>query len=660
MNRAFPLGNVTYANLWEGISLTYKSAKDGITESVYHVAPKADVSKIRLKYNARVEMKKDGKLNIKFSKGYITESAPVAWQYIDGKKKPVEVAFRIKDGEVGFSVGKYDKTSPLIIDPTFDWHTFYGATASYQDNASSIAIDGSGNIYVTGKSQTRWNGPKGEPYLNTNATGALFVLKLDSSGEYQWHTFYGSGDNDSAGKIAVDSGGNVYMTGSSYNGFTGPTGQEPLKAHGYVNYGVNFILKLNSSGGYLWHTYFEPGYDCAIAFDSKDNVYVSGKSSGHSDDFPITPLYYGGNIIIFKLNGLGAFQWITFYGYVPNNIDTPGGIVIDGSDNIYVTGTTYGSWTGPLGDTQPPLHAFSGSAGDYGDIFVLRLRSDGSYVWHTFYGSSSYDYAGGLAVDTGGNIYATGYSYETWNGPVTGNTPLNEHSGSSNDDIFMLKLSSSGAYRWHTFYGSSSDDQGESIAVDTGDNVYLTGYSSATWNGPNSETPLNGHSGNSNNDIFVLKLSSSGAYRWHTFYGSTDNDYATGIALDSSGNIFVTGNSSETWNGPNSETPLHGFNDASDFVVLKMSQNCLESPVKIESGSVYGSFSAAYSAAVTGDTILMQSMLFETALNLTRSVSVILKGGYYECDFSASGGFTTLPGLTIKGGTVYIDKLIIR
>jgi hypothetical protein len=572
MNKALPLGKVTYDNLWAGISLTYKVAKGGITESVYHVAPKADVSEIRLKYNAPVELQKDGKLKIKFSKGYMTETAPIAWQEINGKKNTIDVAFRVEKGEVGFRVGKYDKTLPLIIDPTYAWHTFYGAIGNYTDYAYSIAVDNSrGDIYVLGKSAIRWTGPNGEPYLNTNATGALFILKLNSSGTYQWHTFYGSGDYDSGGKIAVDSGGNVYMSGTSYNSFSGPGGQPPLKAHGYPNYNVNFILKLNSSGGYQWHTYFEPGYDSAIAFDSNDNIYVSGYSSGHSDDFPVVPLHYSGNIIILKLDGSGTFKWITFYGYPADNRDEHGGIVIDGSDNVYVTGTSYGSWNGPDSygvDNQTPLHAFNGSASF--DIFALKLGSDGSYKWHTFYGSDSSDYAHGIALDSGGNVYITGYSNATWNGPDT-KTPLNGHSGGSYD-LFVLKLDSEGSHKWHTFYGGVLEDNPSAIAIDGSDNVYVTGYSYATWSGPLGQSPWYAFSGSSGkSDAVILKLNSSGTYYGHTFLGSPDYDYGQGIAVDGSGNGYITGYGAATWNGPGGEAPLNPFNGSHDIFVLKMS-----------------------------------------------------------------------------------------
>ena len=183
---------MVYEGLWEGISLTYEPREGGIAESTYHIGPGADVLRIRLRYNVPVEVQRDGSLKFKFESGYLTESPPVAWQEIGGKRVPVEVAFRVTGGEVGFSVGKYDPSYPLTIDPTYSWHTFYGSNNS-DEVGDGIAVDGSGNVYVTGYSDATWNGPADRPRSMLSAEAHdIFVLKLNSSGAYQWHTFYGS------------------------------------------------------------------------------------------------------------------------------------------------------------------------------------------------------------------------------------------------------------------------------------------------------------------------------------------------------------------------------------------------------------------------------------------------------------------------------------
>ena len=168
------------------------------------------------------------------------------------------------------------------------------------------------------------------------------------------------------------------------------------------------------------------------------------------------------------------------------------------------------------------------------------------------------DFGNSIAVDTSGNIYVTGYSIATWG------TPLNPHSG--NSDIVVLKLNSSGVYQWHTFYGSASDDWGVGIVVDTSGNMYVTGNSRATWG-----TPLNPH--NANWDIMVLKLNSSGTYQWHTFYGSDAYDYGNSIAVDTNGNVYVTGYGNATWG-----SPINPYIGNYDIVVLKLAE--ILSPVE--------------------------------------------------------------------------------
>ena len=127
-------------------------------------------------------------------------------------------------------------------------------------------------------------------------------------------------------------------------------------------------------------------------------------------------------------------------------------------------------------------------------------------------------------------------------------------------DIFVLKLNSSGAYQWHTFYGSGGGDYGYGIAVDTNGNVYVTGISNATWG-----SPINSHSGG--DDIVVLKLNSSGAYQWHTFYGSDSYDWGYGITVDTNGNVYVTGHSNATWG-----SPINSHSGGDDIVVLKLAR----------------------------------------------------------------------------------------
>jgi uncharacterized delta-60 repeat protein len=553
-NNVPELGRVTYSGTWKEIDVTFRAAPGGIAESIYAIHPGGDPADISLRYNVPVEIRQDGGLCFYFESGYMTETAPVAWQEIDGRHVAVSVQFEQQaENRVGFSLGSYDPAHSVYIDPVYQWHTFHGSVG--YDAGYSIAVDSSGNVYVTGYSSATWGAP-----LNAHTGGNdIVIVKLNSEGAHQWHTFYGAAGSDYGYGIAVDSSGNVYVTGYSYATWNGPDGESPLNAHTGGNDIV--IVKLNSEGAHQWHTFYGAAgsdYGYGIAVDSSGNVYVTGYSyatwNGPDGESPLNAHTGGSDMVIVKLNSEGAHQWHTFYG--SSNNDFGYGIAVDSSGNVYVTGESHSNW-------GLPANPYTGG----GDIVIVKLNSAGTYQWHTFHGSVGYDAGYSIAVDSSGNVYVTGYSSATWNGPDE-ESPLNAHAGFS--DIVIVKLDSAGAYQWHTFYGSTGDDEYcDSIVLDSAGGVYVAGNSLSAWNGPDGESPLNTYDGGS--DIVIVKLDSAGTYQWHTFYGSSNSDYGYGIAVDSSGNIYVTGESYDTWGS----SPLNAFTGSNDIVIIKCGDGIL-------------------------------------------------------------------------------------
>jgi hypothetical protein len=391
----------------------------------------------------------------------------------------------------------------------YQWHTFYGSISGY-DYGKAIALDGNDNIYVAGYSSATWRGAGGATPLHAHSGSTcwdIVVLKLNSSGAYQWHTFYGADtSNDLANGIALDGSGGVYVAGYGDGTWQGDGGVNPLHAH---SGGWELaVLKLNSSGAYQWHTFYGAasgdGFGHAIAMDGNGNIYVAGESTatwqGDGNANPIRAFQGGYDIVVLKLNSSGVYQWHTFYGSV-SGWDEGYAIAVDGSGNVYVAGHSTDSWKGD--SNTNPLHAYSGT---YYNIVVVKLNSSGTYQWHTFYGSG-YDESYGIALDGRGSIYVVGYSYDTWQGNGGAN-PLHPFSGGT--DIVTLKLTSNGAYQWHTFYGSSRLDFGQAVALDKVGNVYVAGESQASWQGDGNADPLHVYSGDY--DIVALKLNSISIY----------------------------------------------------------------------------------------------------------------------------------------------------
>jgi hypothetical protein len=159
--------------------------------------------------------------------------------------------------------------------------------------------------------------------------------------------------------------------------------------------------------------------------------------------------------------------------------------------------------------------------------------------WHTFIGGSGREESMGMAVDGSGNVYVSGVtgSFSDWG------TPVNPSAGAY--EAFAVKLNSNGVPQWHTFIGSSHHDAGGGIAVDGGGNVYVTGWSSATWG-----SPENAHAGGGNKDAFAVILDSDGVRQWNTFMGSPGHDFGEDIAADTSGHVYMTGFSDATWGAP--------------------------------------------------------------------------------------------------------------
>jgi hypothetical protein len=338
-----------------------------------------------------------------------------------------------------------------------------------------------------------------------------------------WNTFLGGNDGDYQYSIAVDQDRNIYVTG-----FSSSTWGTPIR--NFSSDWDAYVAKLSPSGNLIWNTFLgSSGGDSghAVAVDESGNVYVAGQSNSTWGN-PIRA--HSGNsaggvldVFVAKLSPSGSLIWNTFLGSKNNDLNPS--ITVDGDGNVYTAGESYVTW-------GSPVRAFSGSF----DAFAAKLSSSGNLVWNTFLGSADNDFPYSVTVDGDGNLYVGGTSSATWDSPVRA------YSGVV--DGFVAKLSSSGSLTWNTFLGCSDYDSLQSVVVDGSNNVYVAGSSPATW-----DSPVRAYSGG-DSDAFVAKLGASGSLTWNTFLGGSHGDYGFSIAMNSTGNLYVLGESDNTWGDP--------------------------------------------------------------------------------------------------------------
>ena len=543
--KAVPLSRVVYADLWEGITLTYATRAGSIFTTIYDLAPGADAKNIRLRYNAPLTLSPNGTLNIAFETGMLTESAPIAWQNINGKRVSVEVRFSLSLPERGagdegqtvtFALGRYDPRHALTIDPSLFWNTFLGG--SEDDRGRAIAVDGSGNIYVAGNSNATW----GSPVRTYHSDRDGFAAKLDSSGNLLWNTFLGGNGTDAANGIAVDGSGNIYLVGDSDAAWTCLDLFQCTVAPYFTDVDA-FVAKLDSSGHLDWNTFMigvsgRTEYGTAIAVDTNSNpnvIYIAGDTD--------KTFYF--DAFVAKLDLSGNANWFAFLGADLEN-DFANAIAVDGSGNVYVAGDSDAAWG--CSPTPCTVRAYHSGV----DVFAAKLDSSDNLLWNTFLGGDGTDHGYGIAVDGSGNVYVAGDSDAAWTCLDLFQCTVQDYTGAT--DAFAAKLDSSGHLDWNTFLGGSYDDFGRGIAFGSG-NVYVAGYSDASWGGSLGLW-----------DAFDAKLTSSGALVWNTFLGGLGYEFGSTITVDGSGNTYVAGYGDD-WGRP---VRPHSTNSSYDAFVAKV------------------------------------------------------------------------------------------
>lgn len=466
---------VVYQNVYQGIDRVFKGT-EGQLKSEFLVAPFADPSQIRMNYSGvnDIRLRDDGALILETPLGELIDNAPIVYQDINGQRVNVPAAYNLLgNNQVNFSLGDFDRTQPLVIDPVLAYSTYLGGSAS--DGANRIAVDSTGAAYIIGTTVNNFTTTPGAFQTTPAGNADFLVTKINPQGTaLVYSTYIGGTGNEYGFGIAVDSQGNAYLTGQVDPGYPTTAGSFQPTATTYNA----AATKLNAAGNSLVYSTFLGGTGTAlgtsIAVDSSNNAYVTGPTG---NGFPTTDIAsqfnYGGGIDAFitKVDPAGSdLVYSTYFG--GSNRDEGQGIAVDNNGNAYVSGITY-STNLPLTN---PVQTTNGG-GQY-DAFISKFTPNGARIYSTYLGGTGNDQGTSIAADSSGNAYIVGTTSST-NFPTV--SPIQLLNAGGANDAFVSKLSAAGnSLIYSTYLGGSGDDKGDRITVDSAGNAYVTGNTTST------------------------------------------------------------------------------------------------------------------------------------------------------------------------------------
>jgi hypothetical protein len=319
--------------------------------------------------------------------------------------------------------------------------------------------------------------------------------------QVEWSRQIGTGTTE-WGACAVDSAGNAFVTGQTGGSLGGPNaGSDDA-----------YLAKYSSTGALLWTRQLgtvATDWSHAVATDNAGNAYITGHTYGS-----LGGTYNGAaDVFIAKYSAAGALQWTRQIGTSSGEYGE--GIAVDAAGNAFITGQTNGSLGGP-------------NAGG-SDAFIAKYSTTGALLWTRQSGTSSFDLAVSVAIDSAGSAFICGPTEGNIGGPNAGD-----------GDAFFAKYSTTGTLLMTRQLGTSSDEWGHGIALDGADSIFICGHTEGSIDGPNAGAL----------DAFIAKYSAAGSLLWKRQIGTSVNDAAYSVAVDSEGSAFIGGMSLGSLGGP--------------------------------------------------------------------------------------------------------------
>ncbi len=373
---------------------------------------------------------------------------------------------------------------------------------SMDDFSRCVAVDAAGNAYISGYT----TGEVGGTYAGD---WDAFVTKVDASGNELWSKNVGTATTDQSYSVATDAAGNAYISGFTYGDLGGSNAGD----------WDAFLTKVDASGNTLWSRQIGVwGNDQShsVTTDASGNVYISG----HTYDDLAGPSAGAYDAFLTKFDTSGNELWRRQIG--TGSGDYSRSVAVDAVGNAYITGYTHGD----LGGTN---------AGHL-DAFLTMVDSSGNELWSRQIGTEYSDQRYSVAVDTAGNVYISGYTAGDLAEPSAGY-----------EDAFLTKFDASGNELWRRQIGTASGDYSYCVVVDAVGNAYITGYTWGDIDGQNAGGA----------DAFLIKFDPLGYELWRQQIGTTSNDSCWSVAMDGSGNVYMSGWTAGDLGGENA-----GYTDA--------------------------------------------------------------------------------------------------
>jgi len=661
---------VAQHDLYPGIDVVYYGTQRQL-EYDFVVSPGADPRAIALSFAGANHLAVDehGNLIISVATGHVRMRKPLAYQLGPSGERQLVAAKYVMRGARGaaISVGQYNPKRTLVIDPILEYSTYLGG--SNIDGGNAIAVAQDKTAFIAGGTFST-DFPTAHP-LQPNHGGPddfsrdAFVAKISADGStLLYATYLGGSNEDVANGIAIDTFGNAYVAGTTLSGnFPATAGSANTLCGGDGKCGSSwngkglivsngFVAKLNPAGSQLIYSTFIGEYESvrvqAIAVDKDEIAYVTGQTGPNlpvtiqlppdtqpPPPFPITASAFQTTLtgdddaFVSKISASGST--ILYSSYLGgDNEEIAYGIAVDGTANAYVTGLTYSN-NFPV--TGSALQATNAGAGD---AFLTKVNTDASgaasLAYSTLLGGSGVDQANGVAVDANGNVYVAGLTSSP------GIASLRPYGG--NGDAFIAKfnplLSGSASLLYFTYLGGSLADSAGGIAIDSNGNVYVTG-STVSADFPVAGAVFQPAYGGGNADAFVTKLDPAGTnILYSSFLGGSNTESGNGIAIDSIGSAYVTGQTCSL------DFPLTNPEQASS------GGNCdaFVSKVSVLNGIILNPNGLVFQSLNVGATSLPQTVNLTTGDSAV-SINSVGIGGTNPADFAQ----TTTCGGSVPSGT---------